>query len=511
MIPRLQPTPATPWFAAPLVAVAALAVILCGTSAWARPSAVISEFQERGGLGAAERTRATLTRALRRAKQVEVIPFGRARSLARAAGVRGAALLRPENLGRFAAEAGADAVVTGSIKRSKKGIRLKLSLLDEVGDEIWGKEVRLEQGVLSGPRAARYAAAIGSALIARAKAKSGAPKDLETPLIGEVQPSPEPSSPEGRPPPEPSVEGPTVAGPTIAAPAPQLPIDEIPANGRAPPAQSRPEMDGDSLAGEARAASRARPSPLALSVAYTMTWRTYHVCPQVTACSQRAPAGAVPATKYTTDRPYGGILLQADLFPLRGVESFVRGFGLGGGFGRSLQLASHYTDMYGADRQFGSVQQRLWGELGYRLTFSLGGGDGWVQARAGYLEHLFKVDPNPKSVVESRRAGFYGALDLSFPLGRYARIDARFALVPEAGPGAQERAAYGEQATGGGYGGTAGLSSDFGHPEWHVRVEAAFELLYFGDRYTDDSGALPPFARAQEIYLGGLLGLRGSL
>jgi hypothetical protein len=455
---------------------------------------VIAEFQDPGGRIAADRARATLTltRALRRAKQIEVIPFSRVRSLARAAGVRGAALYRRESLGRFAAEAGADAAVAGVFKRSKKEVRLQLTILDEGGGEIWSKEVRLERGELSRPMAARFAATIGAVLVARAQPKEETPKRLETPPIGEVPHSPWPNAAERSPP-----------SPTAERSVPQSPR---------PMPERSPDMESDSLAEEAPTPPRGGPSPLALSVAYTMTWRTYLVCPQVTSCGQKAPAGASPPTRYTTDRPYGGILLRADLFPLRGVDSFVRGFGLGGGFGRSLLLTTHYTDMFGADQQFASVQQRFWGELGYRLTFSLGSaGDGWVQARGGYLVHLFEVDPNPKSVVESRRAGLYGALDLSFPLSRYARLDARFALVPYANPGAQERAAYGAQVTGGGLGGTAGLSSDFGHPEWHLRVEALFELMYFGDRYTDSAGVLPLFARAQEVYMGAVLGLQGSL
>jgi hypothetical protein len=473
---------------------------LAATSAWARPAAVVGWVEDPRGKAAAQKARAVLIRALQRAKEVDVLPLPRVISLARAAGVRASALRRNDALVRFSVQAGADGVVKPVVKRSGRELRMRLAVLDREGHEISSNEIALSRGELTRAQAARMAASIGSALASHLSGSEPAP-----PAQVQAQ-DPAPTQDASRlaaAPPPPPVE------PSIAL-SDSAPLREAPREPQDPvPEVARPSRPEESSAGPS---PRRGPGYVSLNVAYSMTWRTYRICPEVERCDQSPPLSAGASSRYTTDKPYGGIVVRADLFPLNGVGGFARGIGLGGGFGQSLQLATHYTDSRSTDQQFGSYQQRFWGELGYRLTFSLdGAGEGWVEARGGYLFHLFAVEPNPKSVVESRRNGLYGALAALFPLHRYAALDARFALVPSASPGAQERAVYGANASGVGLNLTAGLSSDFGHPEWHVRAQALFELVYFDDHFTDNSGKLPSFARGEETYYGALFGVQGSL
>lgn len=476
----------------------ALLVALASASAWAKPAAVVGEAEDPRGRVAASRARAALLRALKRANEIDLIPLPRVVSLAEAAGVRASALRRSSVLIRYAAQAGADAAVVPAVKRAGRELRMHVAIIDRQGSQILSKDIPLARGELTDALASRLAASVGAALTVHAsdaQAQAAPPPEVSRPTA-DLSPAGSGSG---------AGAGAEPAAAALSRAAPAAPADPAPEVAR-----RAPDEEPESSPGAAR---RAGPAFVALSVAYTATWRTYRICPEVPSCDQSPPLSAGASSRYTTASPYGGILVRADLFPLSGLGGFARGFGFGGGFGQSMDLTTHYTDSQGADRSFGSYQRRFWGEFGYRLTFALdGAGAGWVQARAGYLFHLFAVDANPKSVVESRRSGLYGDLAVLFPLHRYVAVDARFALVPYASPGALERAAYGASASGGGLNGTAGFSSDFGHPEWHVRAQALFEIVYFGDRYTDSSGGtLPAFARGQETYLGAVIGLQGAL
>lgn len=474
-----------------LRALCALLAALASSSAWARPSAVVGEVEDARGRAAAQRQRAALIRALLRANEIDVVPLPRVASLAQEAGVSAVELRQSSALLRFGAQAGADAAVASAVRRVGREFHLRVAILDRGGGDILSKEVALPRGDLNDALASCLAASIGAALAVHASAEP-APPPPRAEEESRASAALAPAGLEAAPAPE---APPLAASSELAVPAMEVARRVAPV-----------KPDG--------AGPTPRPAFAAIDVSYTATWRTYRVCPEVRSCDQTPPLSAGASSRYSTDTPYGGILVRADLFPFSGTGGFARGIGLGGGFGQSLSLLTHYTDSQGADQHFGSYQRRAFGELGYRLTFDLGGAfEGWIQVRAGYLFHLFEVDPNSRNVFESRRSGFYGELAALFPLHRYAALDARFALAPSAGPGAQERAAYGANAAGGGFNGAAGLSSDFGHPEWHVRVHALFELVYFSDQYADSSGtsSIPTFARAQETYAGAVIGLKGAL
>ncbi|MGC4114017.1 MAG: hypothetical protein QM765_05035 [Myxococcales bacterium] len=261
-----------------------------------------------------------------------------------------------------------------------------------------------------------------------------------------------------------------------------------------------------------------------------LTWRTYQYCPEVTDCSQPTPSTAgIGAVKYSTGAPYAGVLARLDVFPLRFLDNFVRGVGLSFAYGTSLGLRTHYTED-SVDKSFESRQERMMVEILYRFYFRIGGvGDGWAGIRGGWLNHAFYVGENPK-ILESVRNGFYGQLDLAMPLHRFLRVEAKGTLVPFAGPGAVERVGkpgcdptagvcgYGagdpennRPTQGGGWFVEGGLTSDLGHPEWHIGLQAMFEYAYFGDRYNNPVDTHPEFGRAVETYMGFRIGLKTHL
>ncbi len=278
-----------------------------------------------------------------------------------------------------------------------------------------------------------------------------------------------------------------------------------------------PFPDDEPRYGEPEPRARERSGPAVgppivdFSLSFTLTWRKYRWCPEVDDCEQASPptAGSAPL-RYTTDAPYGGVLLKVDLFPLaRNSTAGVRGLGLGGGANFSPSIATAYPDpSTGEPVDAASSQNRYWFEAIYRYYFGLGEvGSGWIGLRAGYTAYKFSIDENP-IVPESDRGGFFATLDAALPVQRFLRIEARGSLVPVASPGEKEIARYGANASGGGFSGAVGLTSDLGHPEWHLGLGAFFEFAHFGDRYVNYEGEHPEFGRSLEDYMGVSLGLK---
>ncbi len=480
----------------------------------ARPAVTVADFVDSTGRNKGDKARGELVKALQEADALDLIPFSKVRTIAAGRKLRAADLAKPRILGRMTQAAGADAAVAGILTRVGSEYRLAVHVYDLEGAEIWSKAVPLPGGELSPTVAGRFANAVSAAVGAKAATVAEAPKP-------EPKPEPEPD-PEPEPAPKPKSKPPEDAPRTVSAtPArndePESPVSEPPRRKtqRMKPADEEPSIEEHDEATEAKDDDLARPGWVEFSADFTLTWRNYQFCPEVEDCSQTPPVGSGAPVKYTTNSPYGGFYLRADVFPLRFLDNFGRGLGLSAAFGRSVGLVTHYKKEDGSPDSFESTQQRLQFALAYRFYFRLDGiGDGWVGLRGGYLMHGFFVGTNPK-IVESVRAGAYGELDVAMPLQRFIRIEARAALVPLAGPGATEKAKYGagdpvsgRETNGGGWFMEAGLTSDLGHPEWHIGLQAMFEYAWFGDRYNNPEDVRPVFGRALESYLGLRLGLK---
>ncbi|HEY3446900.1 MAG TPA: hypothetical protein VGK67_11075 [Myxococcales bacterium] len=509
--------------AASLAAALVLGSLLVSAAAQARPAVTIAEFSDATrARGRADQARSAIVKAVQEADEVDVIPFSRIKSLAASRRVKD--LANPKALGKVVQGAGGDAAVTASIAKAGGQVKLSLRIYDLQGVEIWEKTVPLGGGELKPTVAQRFAAAIAASVG----------------IVGSDKPATKPASPtEPEPAAEPSTKpkikparGTEGSEPTTGAAEPkalgandepEAPLAAVPEPSRKP----RPPMGGEPESpGAERTASiteeqeeeLARPSWVHLNVDLSFTWRNYQYCPEVTDCAQPTPGTAgMSAVKYSTGAPYAGVLVRLDAFPLRFLDNFVRGVGLSFAYGSSLGLRTHYTED-SVDKSFESRQQKLMVEVLYRFYFRIGGaGDGWAGLRGGWLHHAFYVADNPK-IVESVRSGLYGQLDVGMPLHRFLRIEAKGTLIPYASPGATERLKYGagdeennRPTQGGGWSVEGGLTSDFGHPEWHIGLQAMFEYAYFGDRYNNPPDVHPEFGRATENYMGFRVGLKSHL
>lgn len=478
---------------------AAMLLSLTAGSALARPEVTVAEFGDSTRQGKAATARVEIVRALQDDDKVGLVSWVRVVEVAAKRGVRGKALTQPETVGPLAKQVGADMTVLGSVRRAGKSYRLVVTLVNTAGRELWSKDVEIKRGVVSPQLAARFAAAIAAA------AGAGAPAPKPN-AVSQTKAEPEVRQVEA------------YAQPTSEA-------GDEPARGsqarasRGRSVDGEPELDRDGDRGESlrdpppvQAAGEVGPPMIDFTLGFTLTWRSYRWCPGVFDCEEQTPAGAGTPLRYTTGTPFGGVNLEADLFPLaRNARSYLRGLGLGAGFNLSPSIATAYVDPSTSERvELGSSQNRYWFEGIYRYYYALGSvGAGWVGLRAGYTAYHFSIDENP-ILTDSQRGGFLATLDIGVPIQSYLKLEARGALIPSAIPGEKERERYGVTAKGGGFNGSVGLTSDLGHPEWHVGAGAFFDFAHFGDRYANYPDVQPEKGRTLEDYKGLSLGLKAS-
>ena len=208
----------------------------------------------------------------------------------------------------------------------------------------------------------------------------------------------------------------------------------------------------------------------------------------------------------------GGVAVKADLFPLaRNANRYLRGLGVGAGLNLSPSISTAYIDPATSERvELSSSQNAYKFEGIYRYYFGLSTfGLGWVGLRAGYNAYQFSIDQNP-ILTDSDRGGFVASLDVGVPIQSFLKLEARGALIPKAAPGEKERERYGVAASGGGFSGSVGLTSDLGHPEWHVGAGAFFDFAHFGDRYANYVGVQPEKGRSLEDYKALTIGVKAS-
>jgi hypothetical protein len=465
----------------------------------ARPAVTIAEFTDAAGrTRPGSQPRDEIYLAVQRADTVDLVPFAKVKAAAARKGVRVADLSRPAKLAQVAYAVGADAVVTGFVARGA----LQVRIFDSAGKEVWEKQVPLQRGQLSRELADRFAAAIAAAVGL-------------LPGVGRSEPETGPERPSAVERPRAVATSPPRAGETSAAPRRDEPetepegtgVVELPAPRRRPSEPSRSDAPGVTPP-PSPPRDLAAPSLLHAELTVTTTWRSYRFCPEVENCDQTPPVNAGSPVRYSTDKPYGGLLLTAELFLLHDRDNLLRGIGLAGSFGRSLFLKTHYLDADRVEHQFSSAEQRASAEAMWRLYFRLEGpGEGYVGLRGGWRWHWFLLDENPK-IVESRRGGLFGGAEVAFPLHRYVHIEASFFGIPLAGPGEKERAAYGAAASGGGFAARGGFSSNFGDPALHLGAAVFFDYVHYGDRFANEQGVHPEFGRALEDYAGIHVGVR---
>ncbi|HYO52533.1 hypothetical protein [Archangium sp.] len=463
------------------------------------------------------RLRAQVTAALRKTREVRVLPSAAWAKAAGKQGLRGPASVEPRAVARLAPKLKVDAVLTGSAGRTYSTFSARLIGRD--GRELWAGEYPLARGLLPKKQARKFALAVAAVL---KEANRPAPES-SPPAPGPVaesvsqQPAPKAVEPSGPLEPEPPTQ--VDASAPRPEPTPRSPEEKpvlVPEETRirAPRvSEVKPALawvEWDELAGsgggfpEGASAGGRLPPRVKVFLGAAVTWRNYCARPGVTSCAEydarpeEQKVGDI--VDFTSNAPYAGIAVEAEVFPLSHWPTLLRGVGLTLGYQRSfarttVQVSSPVgetpeREVYATDTAYGAM-------LAYRYFFDLGKEEAplWGHAglRLGALGREFDVDEPadaPLPVVHR----FYPAvgLDVSVPLMRAVRIEGAGQLFLRPNPGqslggdgdgsrvAQVRD-YGESVSSLGWAAELGVAGDIWGP---LGYSARFRLEYYKDRFS---------------------------
>lgn len=424
--------------------------------------------------------RAQVTAALRKARQVQVLPPTAWAKAAQKQGLPGELSMQPQAVALLAPLLKVDAVLIGAVAGD-----FNARLLDKEGEELWSGSFPLKRGLLPPQEAARFALAVSTAVkhpapqtpppqppVAAAPPPPATPPPAASaPVTPSAQPSATPpaSAAQASAPAQPAPRSPSATPPQSPAPTATVrtPLSDAPKMAEAGTHEpSRPlvaeasvaneEVDDEShtYTGPARGSGGGFPrgasteaTPKAPGTVETgpqrvrvllgavATWRQYCARPGVKSCAQY---DALPADQRTGDTadftaraPYVGLAAQAEVFPLSHLSSRVRGLGLVLAYQRSFAQTSVAVstttgstptrDVYATDTAYGAM-------LAYRYFFGLGSPSaplwGHVGLRLGVAGREFGVDETVDAPLPVAHRIFPAVgLDVSVPLMRVLRIE----------------------------------------------------------------------------------------
>lgn len=451
--------------------VLALALMLTSQAARAERVAVSAIEGDKN-----HKLRAQVTGLLRKTRKVKVLPPSAWATAAAKQRLRGPASVDPRVVARLAPKLEVDAVLTGSAGRTYSTFSARL--LDAEGQEVWTGEFVLQSGLLPKYEARKFTQAVIDALTA-----ANAP---EPESMAESAPEPPPAPAVEPPAVEPPASEPHAVGtgePEAVEPARPVQPEPPPAQeaASAPRAEATPPADPEpALVPEAKPVPAweeldeeshtyltelegsgggfpeeegvmpgegGMPSRLKVLLGAVVTWRRYCARPGVTSCSAydaQPPEQQVgDISDFSSNAPYAGIALEAEVFPLAHWPTLLRGVGLTLGYQRSfarttVQVSSPVgetpeREVYATDTAYGAM-------LAYRYFFDLGkvGTPLWGHAglRLGALGREFAVGERmdvPLPVVH--RFSPAVGLDVSVPLMRAVRIEGSGQLFLRPNPG----------------------------------------------------------------------------
>jgi hypothetical protein len=459
----------------------ALALMLTSQAALAERVAVSALDGDRKG-----RLRAQVTAILRKTREVQVLPPTAWAKAAGKQGLRGPASVEPRVVARLAPKLKVDAVLTGSAGRTYSTFNARLIGRD--GQELWAGEYPLAHGLLSKYQVRKFVLAVVEAL------KAANPPVPESPPPAPGQPEPVTGSVSS--PPAPPVEQPASKS-QGADEASHTDTAELAGSGGGFP-EGEPAREEGALAGGRL------PPRVKVSLGAAVTWRNYCARPAVTSCAEfdaRPPEQQVgDIADFTSNVPYMGFAVEAEVFPLSHWPTVLRGVGLTLGYQRSfarttVQVSSPVgetpeREVYATDTAYGAM-------LAYRVFFDLGrqGEPLWGHAgmRVGALGREFDVDePADAPLPEVHR--FYPAvgLEVSVPLMRAVRIEGAGQLFFRPNPGRSlggddegsqvaEVRDYGTSVSSLGWAAELGVAGDLWGP---IGYFARFRLDYYRDRFS---------------------------
>ncbi len=215
-------------------------------------------------------------------------------------------------------------------------------------------------------------------------------------------------------------------------------------------------------------------APLRIALGVPLTWRSQSLGPAAT------------PLEYRTNTPYLGVALDLALAPMR-LREGTRAPGWAQPLELDLQLSQRFLSSKLPDgRSLGSSEGRASLDLVAPVTLAT---RTRLDARVGYGFHRFSIDSNPYLPASSRR-GLRLGLDATQPLTRWLAIEAGVRYMPWMSPGGDEKAAFGETASGHGLELVAGVRGPLAFARG-LGWSAAYDYLRFSDTYSGPAAILP--------------------
>lgn len=460
----------------------AATLLAVAPAAHARNVVILDFAEDRKGA-----LRAQIEDAVSEAGKVTVVPVSRFKDAAGRKRFKGAKVTSPEAVAAVARSLELSAAVTGIV-----GEKISVVILDPDGNELWSRELKHTRGLLSEDNARRLAAAIAAAAQSVAVAQADPEEAPEAPPERDGREADPPAERPGedRPAREEELAGLDLSGETPDAPEPREGAARVPATD---------EPDEDPAPRPRRRERPAAPgaAPLVqLQLQGATTWRTYCARPGVASCADYDRTAATDPTAvppgnpidFTTQLPYLGFLLSAQLMPLAQLAGPLAGVGLVGSFGMGFSRTDIFNISGGTRVRVGTVistERAFTAALAYRYRLPLGdlsGPPAFVGLRAGLHGTSFQVGSAASSPNIPNTNRLYPALTLEalFPLARYARLEGSGGVYLNTRVSPEDFRKFGAAASGFGWGAELGVSGDlFGPLGYHARVR----LTQFHDRF----------------------------
>ncbi len=388
--------------------------------------------------------------ALKKADSVEVVSLDKYKAAASKKKLKGPSAMTPAALSRVAKGLKIDAGVGGEV-----GGKFEVQIWDSGGQQLWTKELKIKNGLLSADFAGKLAKAITAA------AKS-APKAEEEAEGGEEEAKPPPKKDEEKP----------AAEETSAPPPPPRASDEDREKRRSEEAAEEaaarnvePERDQDLEQEGKKVKNRIGPKGVSIWLAGTTTWRYYCARPGVDSCGaydrlveqmQMTPPGDV--VDFRPQVPYAGFNFQVELFPLAWfLDNFLQGIGVVGSFGLGFSLTRVTIQSPAGStmpKEVVSTDRSWTAMLAYRFYFSFDStaknpAVGYVGLRGGVAGRIFEIDAKAMVPLPGTNR-LYPAIGIDFaiPIIRYFGVEGSASYFFSPRPGADEIAGYGDPVSG---------------------------------------------------------------
>jgi hypothetical protein len=423
--------------------------LLVASSAFAQRVVILELDGDKGG-----KLRAQVETALKKADTVEIISLDKYKATAAKKKLKGFAAMTPAAVAKVAKTLKIEAAVGGEIDK-----KFAVTIWDSLGQQLWTKELKIKNGLLSSDFSAKLARAITAAAKTAPKNEEeddGADSGDETPAPSKkVAKNTEESSGE---------EG---EGATTPARKPASGEGEGRSEEQAEEAaaQREPERDQDLENEGKKVKNKIGPKIVSVWIAGTTTWRYYCARPGVNSCAEydALPQGMMPQGDIVDFRPqvpYAGFNIQAEVFPLAAItDNALQGLGLVGSFGLGFSLTNVTVDSSAGQAQCPdgsnppcpvvSTDKSWMAMLAYRYYFSFDPGSknvavGYAGLRVGVAGREFDIDPKAKVPLPgANRIYPVIAADVAIPIIKFFNIELSGSFFINPKPGPDEIAGYG--------------------------------------------------------------------